>query len=173
MVNAAGARSSRYLGAVLTGPPKPAPRGGYSIVELFAVIVLIGLLVLIMVPRIGRGLTSSRVDRAASLIALMLERSFTLSARHRQPVVIACEGGSTSCASQTLELRALTGGNVYMRRTFGPNTEFQVDSMTLSTAEVTVRPHGVADDTLTVTISAGAARRRISLSSAGLVRVAQ
>lgn len=156
---------------------RASPRGrrGYSLVELFAVIVLIGLLVLIMVPRIGRGLTSSRVDRAASLIALMLERSFTLAARHRQPVVVACEGGSTTCTTQTLELRELSGGTVYMRRSFGPNTEFQVENMTLvipgGATEVTVRPFGVSDVALEVQISTASATRRIMMSSAGLVRV--
>ena len=60
---------------------------------------------------------------------------------------------------------------LYQRRVFGPDTEYQIDSLTLSEASVTVSPTGVATLPLTVTIAAGAANRQITMSSAGLVRV--
>ena len=122
----AGVGRSRYLGAVLTGIPKPTPRSGYSLVELFFVVSLLGILLLIALPRMNRGLTSSRVDRAATIVALTLERAFTLASRQRRPVVVACD-----CPNRALEVRDLTSGDVYLRRALGPETEFEVDSLTL------------------------------------------
>ncbi len=165
----AGVGSSRYLGAVLTGIPKPTPRSGYSLVELFFVVSLLGILLLIALPRMNRGLTSSRVDRAATIVALTLERAFTLASRQRRPVVVACD-----CPNRALEVRDLTSGDVYLRRALGPETEFEVDSLTLSEATVQVSPHGVAyvsSPPFTVRIATGAAHRDITMSSAGQVRV--
>jgi prepilin-type N-terminal cleavage/methylation domain-containing protein len=115
---------------------------GMTMIEVFIVMVVMGILVLSSVPRIGRTFRSSRVDRAAGLVALTLERSFTLAT-----------------------------GTLYQRRGFGPETEYQLDSLNLSEASVTVSPTGVATLPLTVTIASGQANRQITMSSAGLVRV--
>ncbi len=165
----ARAGSSRYLGAVLTGTLEPTPRSGYSLVELFFVVSLLGVLLLIALPRMNRGLTSSRVDRAASIVALTLERAFTLASRQRRPVVVACD-----CPNRAIEIRDLTSGDVYLRRALGPDTDFQVDSLTLSEATVQVSPHGVAyisAPPFTVRIATGTSHRSITMSSAGQVRV--
>ena len=112
------------------------------------------------------GVPSSRVDRAAGLVALTLERSFTLASRQRRPVTVTCD-----CVNQALEIRDEATGTLYQRRAFGPDTEFQLDSLIMSEASVTVSPSGVATLPLTVTIAAGPANRQITMSSAGLVRV--
>jgi type II secretory pathway pseudopilin PulG len=146
--------------------PDLASSRGFSVVETFTVLILVLLLLLIALPRMGKGIRTSRVDRAASLVALTLERSFTLASRQRRPVVVACD-----CANRALEVRDLSSGDVYMRRVFGPDTEFQVDTLILSEASVTVLPHGVANLPLTVHIASGTSARDITLSTAGLVRV--
>jgi prepilin-type N-terminal cleavage/methylation domain-containing protein len=139
---------------------------GMTMVEIFVVMVVMGILVLASVPRIGQAFRSSRVDRAAGLVALTLERSFTLASRQRRPVTVSCD-----CVNQAIEIRDLATDVLYQRRAFGPDTEYQVDSLSLSEASVTVWPTGVANLPLTVTIAAGAANRQITMSSAGLVRV--
>lgn len=152
-----------------------ASRRGYTFVELFVVMALIGLLLLIGLPKVGRGLQSSRVDRAASLVALTLERSFTLASRQRQPVVVACEGTTVTCPGSAIEIRnADTPSIIYQHRSFGTDTEFQLDSMSLSQAETIVTPHGIAIVTtppLQVTLYAGASSRVVTMSTAGQVRV--
>jgi hypothetical protein len=128
--------------------------------------VLIGILLLGTVPRMGQAFRSSRVDRAAGLVALTLERSFTLASRQRRPVTVTCD-----CANQALEIRDEASGTLYQRRAFGPDTEFRIDSLLMSEGSVTVSPSGVATLPLTVTIAAGSSNRQITMSSAGLVRV--
>lgn len=139
---------------------------GMTMMEVFVVLVIMGILMLGTVPRIGQAFRSSRVDRAAGLVALTLERSFTLASRQRRPVTVTCD-----CANQALEIRDEASGTLYQRRAFGPDTEFQLDSLIMSEASVTVSPSGVATLPLTVTIAAGPANRQITMSSAGLVRV--
>jgi hypothetical protein len=151
--------------AARTTPDLGSTRG-FSVVETFTVMILVLLLLLIGLPRMGSGIRTSRVDRAASLVALTLERSFTLASRQRRPVIVACD-----CPNRALEVRDLTSGTVYLRRAFGPDTEFQVDTLLLDQASVTVSPHGVATLPLTVHIATGASSRQITMSTAGLVRV--
>lgn len=139
---------------------------GMTMVEIFIVLVIMGLLMLTAVPRIGVTVRSSRVDRAAGLVALTLERSFTLASRQRRPVTVSCD-----CANQAIEIRDLLTDSLYQRRAFGPATEYQLDTLTLSVGSVTVYPTGVATSPLTVTIAAGASNRQITLSTAGFVRV--
>lgn len=139
---------------------------GMTMIEVFIVMVVMGILVLTSVPRIGKAFRSSRVDRAAGLVALTLERSFTLASRQRRPVTVSCD-----CINQAIEIRDLATGTLYQRRAFGPDTEYQLDSLSLSEASVTVSPTGVATLPLTVNIASGQANRQITMSSAGLVRV--
>ena len=139
---------------------------GMTMVEVFVVMVIMGILLLTAVPRIGVAFRSSRVDRTAGLVALTLERSFTLAGRQRRPVTVSCD-----CVNQAIEIRDLATDVLYQRRAFGPDTEYQIDSLTLSVGSVTVYPTGVATTPLTVTIAAGAANRQITMSTAGLVRV--
>jgi len=139
---------------------------GMTMVEVFVVMVIISILMLGALPRIGQAFRSSRVDRAAGLVALTLERSFTLASRQRRPVTVTCD-----CVNQALEIRDEATGTLYQRRAFGPDTEFQLDSLILSEGSVTVSPAGIATLPLTVTIAAGPSNRQITMSSAGLVRV--
>jgi type II secretory pathway pseudopilin PulG len=135
-------------------------------VEVFVVLVILSILMLASIPRIGQAFRSTRVDRAAGLVALILEHSFTLASRQRRPVTVSCD-----CINQAIEIRDLATDALYQRRAFGPDTEYQIDSLLLSESSVTVSPTGVATLPLTVTIAAGAANRQITMSSAGLVRV--
>lgn len=139
---------------------------GMTMVELFVVLVIMGIIMGAAMPRIGSAFRSTRVDRAAGLVALTLERSFTLASRQRRPVTVTCD-----CLNQALEIRDEATGTLYQRRAFGPDTEFQIDSLLLSQGSVRVSPSGVSDLPLTVTIAAGTASRQITLSTAGLVRV--
>ena len=53
-------------------------------------------------PSSGQAVRSSRVDRAAGIVALTLERSFTLASRQRRPVTVSCD-----CVNQAIEIRDL------------------------------------------------------------------
>ena len=139
---------------------------GMTMVEIFTVMIIMGILMLTAMPRIGQTFRASRVDRAAGLVALTLERSFTLASRQRRPVTVTCD-----CVNQAIEIRDLATDALYLRRDFGPNTEYLVDSLSLSEGSVTVSPTGVSNLPLTVIIAAGASNRQITMSSAGLVRV--
>jgi hypothetical protein len=75
----------------------------------------------------------------------------------------------------TLEIRdCVATGQLCLSRNLGPNTEYGLDSLTLSEPTMKVWPFGVAQIAsapFTVTLVKGHARRRITMSSAGLVRV--
>ena len=97
---------------------------GMTMVEMFVVLVILSILMLASIPRIGQTFRSSRVDRTAGLVALTLERSFTLAGRQRRPVTVSCD-----CVNQAIEIRDLATDVLYQRRAFGPDTEYQIDSL--------------------------------------------
>lgn len=150
-------------------------RAGFSIIEIGVVIILIGIMVLTAIPKVDRSVESVTVDRAAGLIALTLERSFTLASRQRKPVTVACEGSTVSCPTMILEVRdCVVTGQLCLRRSLGGSSEFALDSLTLSEPTVKVMPFGVAQIStapFTITLVKGDARRRVTMSSAGMVRV--
>lgn len=150
-------------------------RAGFSIIEIGVVIILIGIMVLTAIPKVDRSVESVTVDRAAGLIALTLERSFTLASRQRKPVTVACEGSTVSCPTMILEVRdCVVTGQLCLRRSLGGSSEFALDSLTLSEPTVKVMPFGVAQigtPPFTITLVKGDARRRVTMSSAGMVRV--
>jgi len=139
---------------------------GMTMVELLMVIVVLGILLLSTMPRLGSAVRSSRVDRAAGIVALTLERSFTLASRQRRPVTVSCD-----CVNQIIEIRDLLTDSLYQLRALGPSSEYQLDTLQLSVGSVTVYPTGVATSPLTVRIAAGPSNRQVTLSTAGLVRV--
>lgn len=150
-------------------------RAGFSIIEMGVIVILIGIMVLAAVPRVDRTVETVTVDKAASLVALTLERSFTLASRQRRPVTVACEGSTVDCPTRTLEVRdCVVVGQLCLSRNLGATTEFALDSLTLSEPTVKVWPFGVAQISaapFTVRVVKGNARRTITMSSAGMVRV--
>ena len=150
-------------------------RAGFSLVELAVLMVLLAIMLLAAIPKVGRTVESATVDKAASQVALTLERSMTLASRQRRPVTVACVGSTVDCPTWTLEIRdCVVTGQLCLSRNFGPNTEYALDSLTLSEPTMKVWPFGVAQIVsapFTVTLVRGQARRQVTMSSAGLVRV--
>lgn len=141
-------------------------------VELAIAMVIIGIMLLSAIPRVDRSVNSARVGRAATVVALTLERSFTLASRQRRPVTIACEGTTVLCPTSVIEIRDCGGpGLLCHRRALGPGTEFGLDSLRLSDATVSVSPFGIAQLPLTVVLYKGTATRTVTMSTVGMVRV--
>jgi type II secretory pathway pseudopilin PulG len=135
-------------------------------IELMLTVSVLGLLMLISLPRIGTILTHSRVNRSAGVVAADLERAFALAGRQRKPVRLSC-----LCDSLGYRVVDRAGGTVRLTRLLGEYDESGVTGIAFSTTPVDIFPSGVASAPLTVTISAGGYARQVTMTSAGLVRI--
>ena len=139
---------------------------GLTLTEMMIGIVLVAILAATMSPRIVPILTRVEVGQAASLLATDLEQAVSLASRQRRPVRVAC------CASGAYTITDRGNGTVLFRRVVaGGSGGFGLNSMTASTPEVDIFPSGQTSAPLTVSLTADAVIRQVTMSTGGFVRV--
>jgi len=139
---------------------------GFTMVELALTLVTIALLTAISVPRIGTILSHSRLNQSTALVASDLEGAFALAGRQRKPVRLNCV-----CDSVLYRVLDRADGTLRLNRMLLGDDESGVTAMTFSTTPVDIFPSGVASAPLTVTLSAGAYSRQITMTTGGQVRI--
>lgn len=138
-------------------------------VELVLTFTLIGILTAMMIPKIGRTMQATRVNRASAIVAADLEQAFTLAARFRKPMRITC-----TCGTATYTIADRADGTVRLRRTLVGDTD--IGNMTVAfevpvAGIVDVFPSGTSTTALRVRITSGISTRAVTLSTAGHVRI--
>ena len=142
-------------------------RNGFTLIELLIVLILIGIVGGMAVTNVGRTMSQTRVQRAASVIATDLRLAHSMAARQRRPVVIAVDG-----TNRVIRVRdAATPTTVYSERHFGTSSELPVQLLTATPATVQVNPNGLAAGPIAVTVRWADRTRVVKMSRAGMVRV--
>lgn len=135
-------------------------------VELALVFTIIAIMAAMMIPKFGRVMEATRVNRTAAIVAADLEAAFTLAARYRKPMRLSC-----NCGAGTYTVADRTGGTVRLRRTLGEDSDLGSVTLTFSADPVDIFPSGVATAPDTVRITSGISSRTIVMSTAGQVRI--
>lgn len=141
-------------------------------VELVLTFTLIAILTAMMIPKIGRTMQATRVNRASAIVAADLEQAFTLAGRFRRPMRLSCDCAN---ASYTIADRA-DATAIRLRRTLVGDSDLgnmTVVFETLPVAGVTldIFPSGISTTRLRVRITSGISTRAVTLSTAGHVRI--
>jgi type II secretory pathway pseudopilin PulG len=142
---------------------------GFTMVEMGLTLVIIAIMTAMMVPKIGRVMQATRVNRTAAIVAGDLEQAFTLAGRFRRPMRISC-----TCGTGTYTVADLNGGTVRLTRRLGQDAD--LGSITLAfelpvAGVVDVFPSGVSTQLLRVRITSGISTKAVTLSTAGHVRI--
>jgi hypothetical protein len=74
-------------------------------------------------------------------------------------------------AQRSVLIADRAAGTVITRRSYGPDSEFKVETLSSSPASVDLLPQGVATSAATLTVGIGSYSRQVTLTRAGLVRV--
>jgi type II secretory pathway pseudopilin PulG len=135
-------------------------------VEMALTLCVIGIMTAMMVPKIGRIMQATRLNREIALVAADLEQAFTLAARYRKPMRLSC-----TCGTQTYTIADRTGGTVRLSRRMGADADLGTLTLTFSASPVDIFPSGVATAPDTVRITSGISTRAVVMTTAGQVRV--
>ena len=142
-------------------------REGFTLLELLVSLTILGIIVATVVPRVGRSMAQTRVQRAATVIASDVQRAFSLAAQRRSPVRIAID-----TAAKTFAIKNRAGDTTYISNTYNSSSEIGLSQLEASVTTIYVFPNGLANTSFTVTANTpGSNRRRVSVSRAGQVRI--
>ena len=143
-------------------------RAGFTALELILVVVVIGVLGAMFLPQISTLTSKNSVGKAANIVQADLEQAFTLAARLRKPVILTADNGA-----HIYQVADQVGSTVRLTRRLKFGQEYGVETMTFSSASITIQPNGVASDSLGVTLTSRGSTRVISMTRVGLIRRVQ
>lgn len=152
--------------AVTTRLRAPRRKAGFSMLEMLVVLIIVGLLVAIGVPRTARILRHERVNRAAQILVGDLQNGFAIAGRQRAPVRLVF---NPTAKSYTFSDRA--SGTVLQVRVMNSGSEFALSKLNVDQATIDVLPNGIASTPFTVTLGQGEYERQVTASTAGFVRL--
>lgn len=154
--------------------PSPAlrgrlPRSAFTLIEILAVLVLVGLVLGLSVGRISSIIARERLNRAAFALSTDLQTAFTLAQRDRKPVKISYD----ATAVQIIVSDAATG-DVFSKIALA-NFGLTPSNISANRSSLIVYPAGLADDSLSVTLSMTIGdttyTHRVRMTRGGLVQV--
>ena len=138
-------------------------RLGFTLIELLIVIVMVGVLLSVALPRVSRTIQRDRVMRSALVVQSMLDEATQFAARLRVPVNVRFTSGWLSVTNRTT-------GAVLRSRPFGAGQDLRA-TVTISPAGgVTIFPTGRASAALSVTLTGGDFSTVVSRTATGIVR---
>jgi len=140
-------------------------RGGFTLIEMIVVVILVGVTTMLVAPSVGRGIARARVRRAASIVAGDLELAFTTAARERKPVRVEFTSGTLS---YTISDRVTS--TVLISRDFGPASELGLTSFTASLPTLDIYPNGIASGSDTLFLELGSSSRKVIVTRIGIIR---
>jgi type II secretory pathway pseudopilin PulG len=135
-------------------------------VEIALTLCILGIMTAMMIPKIGRVVQATRLNREIAIVAADMEQAFTLAARYRRPMRLSC-----TCGTQTYTIADRTGGTVRLSRRLGADADLGTLTLTFSATPVDIFPSGVSTAPDTLRITSGISTRAVVLSTAGTVRI--
>lgn len=147
-------------------------RGGFTLVEMAFAFAIIGIMSLMMIPRIQRSMQAHQTRRAAIQVAGDVERAFTLAGRYRKPMRLSCVVVGGVCNNATYTIADRTGGTVRVTRDLKNGGDLGTMTVVLSpVTTVDIFPSGVSTAADTIIVSSGTSIRKVYVTTAGQVRI--
>jgi prepilin-type N-terminal cleavage/methylation domain-containing protein len=145
-------------------------RRGFSMVELALTLTVLAIMASMMIPKFGRVMQATRVNRQTAIMAADMEQAFTLAARLRRPMRLSC-----TCGTGAYTVADRSDGTVRLSRQLGADDDFGAMMLIFTTnpagGVVDIFPSGVSTATLTARITSGVSTRAVTVSTAGHVRI--
>jgi prepilin-type N-terminal cleavage/methylation domain-containing protein len=138
-------------------------RTGFTLIEILIVVVLVGIILGVAIPRVGTSVRQDRVQRAAMVAQGMLDEAALFAARRRTPVNVTIDGN-------WLRVTERATGTVLRQRSFGAGQELNATLAIDPSGGVTIFPNGRADAALALTLSGSGESVVVSRTTTGILR---
>jgi Tfp pilus assembly protein FimT len=142
-------------------------RIGVTLVEWMTVIVILGTMFAIALPKLSDNIRQRRVIAAAGALNADIPTAFSLAARQRKPVTISYDAASG-------EIRVADRAqpdSIYYRRALRNTSEYMLDVVTMTPSSVQILPNGVSSSAFTITLANGSFTRQLTVARTGFSRV--
>jgi prepilin-type N-terminal cleavage/methylation domain-containing protein len=143
-----------------------SPRPGFTLVEIALAVVMLGIITAVGLPKLSRSIQRTRVSRASYVVASDLERAVAHASRTRKTLRV-----QYSPSASELRVYDRVSDTLVFRRPLGAESEYKLESVSLSPPNIDIWPGGVANASLTITLSSGGNTGRVAMLRTGLVRV--
>lgn len=139
-------------------------RAAFSLIEILIVMIMVGVLVGIALPKMARTINRDRVLRSATVVQGMMDEATQFASRLRVPVTITLSSG-------TITIRNRVTNGVLRSRSFGNAQDLRATVSFNPTTGVTVFPNGRANAQLVVTLTnEGGYTTTVTRTATGIVR---
>ena len=135
-------------------------------VELAVVLLLLGIMSFLSYTRLAPALERTKVNSAASVMAVDLAYAQMLAARQRKPVVVIL----TSVTQQYIIRDRADATTIFRTRYLGADTDYSLTTLT-GASSLEVFPTGVTRTTTTYTLGRSGYTRQVKFTRAGQIRV--
>ena len=142
-------------------------RRGFSVIELIAVVAILGIMAAFAGPAFSRIVRHQRVNRAATVIASDLQNAFAVAARQRQPVRIQADANTRSY--QFIDRKS--GAVLRIRTFYGDTSEYRLSKLQFNPTTIDVFPSGISSAAIVIDLANGDYAKQITASTAGFIRI--
>jgi prepilin-type N-terminal cleavage/methylation domain-containing protein len=142
-------------------------RSGVTLVEWMTVIVILGTMFAIALPKLGDSTRQRRVIAASNALNSDIPVAFSLAARQRKPVVLSYDAAS----GEVRVTDRARPDSIYYRRALGSTSEYMLESVTMTPALVELLPNGVSSSAFTIRVANGSHARLLTVARTGFSRV--
>lgn len=150
--------------------PRLKLRRGLTLVEVGIVMIIMGLVAAMVIPRVGRGIAGRELDRVSQQLVTDVRTAGQLATRHRRPVRFQAVGNN---GYEIVDKATTT--KVYVKRRFGATSGANASFGTLPTLDF--YPNGILGTTssdvtfpVAMTVTVNGSSRRVTVSRVGFVR---
>ena len=142
-------------------------RGGFTLMETLVTVTVVGLITAVAVSRISSIQSHQRVSRATNSLQNAMQMAFALAVRNGHPVRLTWSSDSVK-----FKITNRGGDTTYRHVDLGTDPfNFTSSNVTVSKSPLEIYPSGLANDTLSVTITANSMTKTIRVSRAGMVAI--
>jgi prepilin-type N-terminal cleavage/methylation domain-containing protein len=138
-------------------------RSGFSLIEILIVMIMVGALLAVALPRVGSQINRDRAQRAAMVVHGMLDEAGAIAARIGTPVTVTYTGGNFAIKDRATNA-------VYRSRTFGSSQDLRATIVLNPSAGIEIFPNGRGSAPLQVALSYDTYSTTVSRTAAGIVR---
>jgi Tfp pilus assembly protein FimT len=143
-------------------------RRGFSVVELFTVLVIMAVVTGLSMGRFSDYLAHERVTKAAVGLTDDLRMAFAVPGRVRRPVRVWCD---TTKMQMLVTDRGQT--TIYRQTSFGSRYNLKSSNISYSPSSswIEIYPNGFASQEMVITITSNGYSRSLKVSKGGMVQL--